>query len=62
MSKEQEDAGSLEGEAEMEDSCAYVFRQGDRSVLWRLAGRQLREQNEGPLREDAEQLMETSGC
>lgn len=22
----------------MEDSCAYVFRQGDRSVLWRLAG------------------------
>lgn len=24
---------------EMEDACAYVFRQGDRSVLWRLARR-----------------------
>lgn len=47
----------------MEDSCAYVFRQGDRSVLWRLRGGSWRGAGmRGPWREDAEQLMETSGC
>lgn len=45
VSKEQEEVLAVWKEKlrrrfwEMEDSCAYVFRRGDRSVLWRLAGR-----------------------